>query len=264
MTTGTIGSLFGAAQTDGTLSAAAASVININDLGATIQAGLGVAVDDVLSSDVTAIAGLIDDSGSIRGIKNGAQLIRDGHNLILDALNDSKASDGIIVAAHFLCTKTPLYPYRALKRASQMDSKSYNPNGGWTPLYDRALDVLATSALKTQEFLNGGVPCRTVTWIVTDGADTGSRASAADVATIIRDMLSKEIHIIAAVGIEDGITDYREVFREMCIQDDWILTPKNTASEIRRAFGRISRSAVRASQAGGASFSKVAVGGFAT
>ena len=74
-------------------------------------------------------------------------------------------------------------------------------------------------------------------------------------------MTRSEAHIVAAMGISDGITDFRAVFRDMGIEDRWILTPGNNPSEIRRAFQVFSQSAVRASQA--ASFSQGAAGGFA-
>ena len=62
------------------------------------------------------------------------------------------------------------------------------------------------------------------------------------------------------IAVNDGSTDFRKVFSEMGIPDRWILTPGNSASEIRGAFQMFSQSAVRVSQA--ASFSKSALGGF--
>ena len=74
-------------------------------------------------------------------------------------------------------------------------------------------------------------------------------------------MLMQETHIVAAMGIDDGgLTDFRSVFREMGFHDEWILTPANNPSDIRRAFQVFSQSAVRASQ-GAASFSQTAQGG---
>ena len=83
-----------------------------------------------------------------------------------------------------------------------------------------------------------------------------------DVKKVVRDMQAAEGHIVAAMGIDDGRTPFRDVFRAMGIEDRWILTPKNDPAEIRRAFLLFSQSAVRASQ-GGASFSRAAAGGFA-
>ena len=63
-------------------------------------------------------------------------------------------------------------------------------------------------------------------------------------------MLAQEHHIVAAMGISDGITDFHAVFRAMGIPDRWVLTPGNSASEIRRAFAVFSQSAIRSSQGG--------------
>ena len=98
--------------------------------------------------------------------------------------------------------------------------------------------------------------------IITDGADAGSaRADASHVKSLVEDMLRAEGHIVAAMGIDDGSTDFRQVFRSMGIPDEWILTPRSTANEVRKAFQVFSQSAVRASQS--AHFSATALGGFA-
>jgi hypothetical protein len=62
------------------------------------------------------------------------------------------------------------------------------------------------------------------------------------------------------MGIDDGRTDFRAVFRELGIPDAWILTPGNGASEIRRAFQVFSQSAVRVGQ--GAAGAPAALGAF--
>ena len=116
-------------------------------------------------------------------------------------------------------------------------------------LYDQTAVVLGTVIAKAQELQQAGIAVRTVTLIITDGGDYGStRAKAADVQAIVRDMLAQENHIVAAMGISDGSTDFKKVFQAMGIPDRWILTPGNSASEIRRAFQVFSQSAVRASQ----------------
>jgi hypothetical protein len=154
-----------------------------------------------------------------------------------------------------------LYPYRLLDDAIEMDDTNYDPYGG-TPLYDQTVVVLGTVLAKALEFENCGVPVRTVTLLITDGGDTSSvQQDAKSVRSLVEDMLRKECHIIAAMGIDDGSTDFRKVFRSMGIPDRWILTVKNTEREIRKAFELFSKSAVRASQ-GGASFAQTVAGGF--
>lgn len=251
--------LISQAASDGILSQASASVLQVRDLGAQIQAGLGVSVDDVQSSEVVLFAELDDDSGSIR-MANNAQAVRDGHNLVIEALKGSKQRGGILAFARYL-NGTILYPFVPIDQAVPMDSSNYDPAGG-TPLYDETAVILGTMLAKEQQFSANGVPCRGVTVIVTDGEDMHSRKmTPAKVRCIVEDLLKTERHIIAGIGIDDGHTDFRTVFGEMGIEDKWILTPKSTPSEIRKAFALVSQSAVRASQSG-KSFSQTAAGGF--
>lgn len=257
-----VGSLFRTAQQEGTLSPASMKALTVPDLGAQIQAGLGITVDDVSASEVTLVTMMPDDSGSIRFASN-AQAVRDGHNQVLEALRGTKQKDSILVHNRYLNGQV-LYPYGPLDQAVEMDSSNYDPCMG-TPLYDQAVVLLGTVLAKAQEFIDNGVPARTCTLIVTDGADQHShRSTAHDVARLVEDLRKQETHIIAAMGVDDGgMTDFRAVFREMGIADEWILTPEKTASEIRKAFQLFSQSAVRASQ-GAAAFSQTAMGGFAS
>ena len=247
------------AHEEGELGAAALGALAIPDLGAQIQAGLGISVDDVHASEVVLVTMMPDDSGSIRFAGN-TQAVRDGHNLVLDALRASKQPEGILCHTRYLNGHI-LYPYCPIDQATRMDGTNYDPSLG-TPLYDQSVVLLGTVLAKSRELADAGVPTRTVTLIITDGADAGSeRSRARDVAALVRDMGRAESHIVAALGVQDGGTDFRAVFREMGIEDRWILTAKSGASEVRRAFQLFSRSAVRASQ-GAASFSKTAAGGF--
>lgn len=236
---------------------------------------------------------LIDDSGSIRFVVGNTEAVRTGHNTVIDALTKSKQSNGILIHTRYLNGEI-LFPYRVLKDAVKMDSHNYNPDGG-TPLYDQTAVILGTVTVKTQEFLDAQVAVRTITLIVTDGHDQHSfRHDAHSIKPTVIDMLKSERHIIAVMGIDDTPdtcpncrynlkshietngtlpdencpgcqhkvrTDFVKVFTEMGIQQNWILTPKNSEKEIRAAFNLFSQSAVTASQGGG-SFSQTAIGGF--
>ena len=254
-------SLFASAAASGDLTTAAAQVLSLPDYGAQIQAGLGVKVDDVHVSEVFLVAVLIDDSGSIRFAGN-AQSVRDGHNAVIGAFKDSKGQgSGILTLCRYL-NGTILYEFTPLDQSIEMTTKNYDPDGG-TPLYDQAIVILGTVAAKAQEFADAGVTARTATLIVTDGNDEGSRSRATDVKKVVDAMLGSEKHIIAAMGISDGSTDFRRVFKDMGIRDEWMLVPGNTASDIRKCFRVFSRSAVRASQSA-QGFSQTAAGGFGT
>lgn len=248
--------LLGDAHDQGALSAEALAALDAADVGAQIQAGLGVSIDDVAASEVVLVTMMPDDSQSIAHAGNTGA-VRDGHNFVLDALRGSRQSGEVLAHTRYLNGHV-LYPYVALDHAVPMTSANYHPSLG-TPLYDQTAVVLGTVIAKAQELAAAGIAVRTVTLIITDGADYGStRMKPADVKAIVDDMLAQEHHIVAAMGISDGSTDFGQVFHAMGIPDRWVLTPGNSASEIRRAFAVFSQSAVRASQGAPA----VQLGGF--
>lgn len=254
-----VSQLFQAAHSEGVLSPAALQALTVVDLGAQIQAGLGISVDDVQASEVVLVTVMPDDSGSIQH-SGHSRTVCDGHNLVLDALLSSQQKDGILFHTRYL-NGFVLNPFRPLEDVVRMHSKNYDPDKG-TPLYDQAVVLLGTVLAKAQEFTRNGVSARTVTLLITDGADCHSQSSRArDVAALVNDLRRAENHIVAAMGIDDGSTDFRKVFREMGIEDKWILTPGQSAQDIRKAFQVFSQSAVRVSQ-GAASFSRTALGGF--
>jgi hypothetical protein len=238
--------LFDDAHATGALSAKSLATLDVVDVGAQIQAGLGVTIDDVAASEVVLVTMMPDDSQSIAGAGN-TDAVRDGHNFVLDALDGSKQSGEVLTHTRYL-NGFVLSPYTSLDAAQRLTAQNYNPHLA-TPLYDQTCVVLGTVIAKSQELAQAGIAVRTVTLLITDGGDYGSaRCKAADVKALVEDMLAQENHIVAAMGISDGSTDFKAVFRSMGIPDKWILTPGNSASEIRRAFAVFSQSAIKASQ----------------
>lgn len=244
----------------GVLSAATAQIIQVPDLGQRVQEALGMPAGQYVNSEVTLVAGMIDDSGSIR-MSGQSQTMRDGHNLVLTALRGAKSRNNILIHGRLL-NGTIIYPYGPLDSAIELNAQNYNPTLG-TPLYDETIIFLSAIAAKYQEFTSQGIVARSIALIMTDGADEHSRHhTAADCKQLITDLLKTENHIIAAMGINNGTTNFRQVFQEMGIPDEWILTPDDNEKGIRAAFRTFSQSAVRASQ-GAQSFSQTAGGGFA-
>ncbi len=252
--------LFETAHAGGDLSDNSLQSLTVDaDIGAQIQAGLGIACDDVPASEVVLVTMMPDDSHSIRAAGN-AKTVREGHNLVLDALGGASQAGEILAHTRYLNGHV-LFPYRPLDDAVRMTTRNYKPGLG-TPLYDQTAVLLGTVLAKAWEFEDNGVPVRTVTLIITDGDDVCStRQTPAAVRSIVEDMQRNECHVIAAMGIHDGSTDFRTVFRDMGIPDRWILTPGNSATEIRSAFQVFSQSAVLMSQQAVA-FPQAVAGGF--
>jgi hypothetical protein len=262
-----LSNLFQSAQDDGMITPVSAQLLNIQDIGAQIQAGLGVKVGDINSSSNVLVSMLIDDSGSIGFVKGNPEAVVKGYNEALYALKDSKQKDSILVHSRALSGQiyTPFCELVDLDdnlNVPELVLGVYDPSFGRTPLYAQAKVLLGTVIAKAQELADEGMSSRTVTLIVTDGADNSSgQVRANHIQSIITDMLRQERHIVCGMGISDGgMTDFHRVFVSMGIPPQWILTPANTSSDIRRAFGVFSQSAVTASQA--ANIGQVSQAGF--
>lgn len=246
---------------EGELSRDALRTLQIIDYGAQIKDAMGVRVDDVEASETTIVTILLDDSSSIETAGN-TRLLIDGTNLTLSSLKGSKQASGILMHIEML-NKDIYSPYVLLDNITPLSNSTFRPYGN-TPLYDKSVLVLGRSLAKKKEFADNNVPCRTITVIITDGADVGSQKhTSASVRRVVDDMLRQEEHLILAMGIDDGQTNFRTIFASMGIPDACILTPGNTESEIRKAFQFVSQSAVRASQ-NAATFSNMKTGGFST
>ncbi len=246
--------LFQEAQDEGVLSPGSMQVLSMVDLGTTIQAGLGVNVNQVMASEVILLGLLVDNTGSIAGLEDS---VIQGQNECIDAFNQAKQAGDILLETRYY-DRVP-FPFNLLENAGRLDVRNYQAELGYTPLYDGTLELLAATTAKAQQFAGNGVPIRAMNLIITDGLDNGSKADARDVATLVGDMLRSERHLVAAMGIGDQSV-FRPIFLDMGIPDKWIFTPGKTASEIRRIFRLVSQSMIRASQS--ANFGQAAAGGF--
>lgn len=241
------------AADDGVLSPASSSAIQVIDLNKQIGAALGVQVNEVLASRVTLITIVVDDSGSIAGAGNEAA-VRKGYNWLLkDVIENSKDADSILISVRYLNGHV-LYPYKKMStvdKGDEMTASNYAPGrtGYGTPLYDQMAETCAAVIAKTQEFVNAGIPVKTVTIFISDGADMGSyKQTPQTVKSVVKDMLRQDIHLILGFGVSDGITDFGAVYEECGLLKDNIKTFDGDASGIRRAFGFASKSAIATSQ----------------
>src|SRR5574341_1966391 len=154
MSNGTkVNQLFTVALDEGTLSTASYQALTVADLGAQIQAALGVSVDDFTASEVVLVTVMPDDSGSIR-FGGNATVVREGHNQVLAALRGSKQKSSVLVHTRYLNGKI-LFPYCGVDQAVELDTQNYDPNLG-TPLYDQTVVLLGTVLAKAQEFQDAG------------------------------------------------------------------------------------------------------------
>jgi hypothetical protein len=269
-----VGALFQQAHEDDAIGQQSLNALQIIDLGAKIADAMGVPADQFNQpGEVILLSIMVDNSGSIRFAGN-SDAVRDGCNTIVKSLVESKQNNNIMALVRLLSPvngvagSEVLFPYGLIDDAPELDQSNYNPSEG-TPLYDETLVFLGSVLAKAQEYADQGVPCRTISLIITDGEDVhspkghGGRGTTPDkVKVLVEDMLRAENHIIGAMGIKnDAGVDYNLILQSMGIRSEWISTPKSDPSSIRAQCQVFSQSAVRASQSA-ASFSQQALGGF--
>jgi hypothetical protein len=109
----------------------------------------------------------------------------------------------------------PVHPAQAVL----MDEDNYSPNMG-TPLYSQGvvtlLEVEAEVARLERDF-----SVYSILFLMTDGGNTGA-GSPEQVRQIVERLLAAGNHIIAGIGVDDGQTDFRAVFRSMGIPENMI------------------------------------------
>jgi hypothetical protein len=214
------------------------SLLAVKGITNKIAHGLGHPSD---SESVFLVSILADDSGSIFSKPHNAELVAQGHNDIVDELrqlSNGEATDDVLIHTRYL-NGMVLNPYTTLGRAKLMDSNNYYQGGG-TPLYDQSVIALGTTIAKTAQLTAMGAKVRTFTLLITDGDDRHSRAARAQsVRWIVGDMLLTGNHIVAAMGVSDGVTDFRAVFQRMGIKPGWILEVDDSRDAIRNAFREV-------------------------
>ncbi|HEX5418315.1 MAG TPA: hypothetical protein VFZ25_21880 [Chloroflexota bacterium] len=237
--------LFQQARADGVISGASAQALSIVDYGAEIQPALGISVDDVPTSETFLITILMDDSSSM---ESNRKLATAGFNMLIDdVMKNAPERESILVHTQLL--NAGLYcPFTFLEHVPRMTSANYVPRGN-TPLYDRTFLLLETLLRKLIEHQQAAVFTRSATVIVSDGGDNASRHhSPRSIASLVHDLQRMETNLILAMGVNDGQTDFRQVFRSMGLEDHHILTPGSSPLEWQRAFQFVTRTVSRATQ----------------
>jgi len=222
----------------------------LDDLTPDVEAMLGrIQANERGVARLLVLTLLVDNSSSIARF-GLTQLVRDAHNMILQAMRDSQQAAAVLVSCCFMNSDSPstrqgvLYPYVDLQYAPDLDERNYRPVGG-TPLYDRTATILTGATLLVEDLEKRGrkPQTRAVTVIISDGKDEHSKVHKAEsIEALVCDQLDQEHHTILGMGIgpANSPKQFREIFRAMGIPDPWILTPGDGHSAIRHASGVLS------------------------
>lgn len=230
-----------------------------------VAKGSGVTADEYRESEALLVTVMVDDSGSIFGESasgtNNAPAIIEGYNGLLEALLGAKQKGRILVSCRYL-NGTILCPYTYLEQAPKMSASNFFSGGG-TPLYDQSVVLFGAVMAKAREFEDKGVGVRTWTLLISDGADYGSRSATAQNVAALAATLTSEAHMVLALGVNDGATDFKDVFQKMGVREERILVSANDPKAIRKTLRLASQSAAAFNEPVAAGSSGAMLGGFA-
>lgn len=213
-----------------------------------ITAEIGVAMGNQLIDvgDVLLLSILVDDSGSISAAGNTNAVMK-GHNRIIQIVMEAGVMQNVLLQTKYLNGRV-INDYRPLVNAVPLDGETYREREfGGTPLFRQTIVLLGAVAAKTQELRDRGKTARSITLIITDGDDQHSgNITAQHVKWVVNDLRNTKQHIIAGMGVEDGGTNFRQIFREMGIPDQWHLPPSASEDkilEVLQDFGQVAAQA---------------------
>lgn len=234
-------SLFHDSQQDGMSQQSVDLMIQNLDGGAALGC-VGAQVDDLNTDDVTLLVTIIDQSSSMDTVRDD---VIDAFNHMTRALNDSKASDSILMSCWTFSDRPQLvFDYTPINRVADLTRQTYDPDGA-TALYDAVLDGFTGIVAYGQELRNNGIRTRCIVVVISDGDDNVSKQTEAAVRTVADDLIRQEIYTLAYVGLGDA-----KFFKPMAARMGFpnVLTVSSTASDVRKALNMVSGSVIRASQ----------------
>jgi uncharacterized protein YegL len=241
-------SLFAGAVSTGQVGAEAADIM-VNSLDDTNILGCtGVSADDLATDMVTLISLVMDSSYSMSGNESA---VRDAYDeLVIKAMKDSKQHPSMRVSGVvFDDNVRTLYGFKKVDDIGKIGSQ-YSARGNSTALYDATISAIAGIRAYAKNLRDSGVNSKCIVAIMTDGQNNSGKVLDADqVKTVVEDCLKAEQFYIAFIGFKSGpMDDYTSVAKAMGIPAANILTTTNSPSDVRKAMGLVSQSAIRKSQ----------------
>ncbi|HET7052977.1 MAG TPA: hypothetical protein VFI09_03555 [Solirubrobacterales bacterium] len=225
--------LIGRAYADGELSRESANSLRaVGNIAGELGPALGVSGE---AGDLLLVTILVDDSTSITEAPYGPEAVRLGHNLCLDVL-EGRFDRQVLVHTRYL-NGGSLSPFMPVNVALRLSDANYRPEVPKTPLHRQTVITLGSVMTKVRAEREEGRRVRAFTLLVTDGGDNASsHLTAEHVRFLVKDMLDfSDDYIVGAMGIGDS-QQFRGIFTDMGVPQDWIMTPDATAADIERVF----------------------------
>ena len=182
---------------------------------------------------------VLDDSGSMEGHESS---VVEAAKEFIKEYSDARKSENIhsdVLVAVGRLNDGLIVPYTDVRHFVPGDLASYKAVGQ-TPLYDVANSALSLQMAKTTELALNGITSKTLTVLMTDGRDWGSRLDAASLKTVISGLGNDGTgnHLIAGIYIGNAAAG---VFESIGLKKEWILACPKDAVNLIDTFSRLSK-----------------------
>lgn len=194
------------------------------------------------AKEISLVLLLMDNSTSIR-VAGNEQAVIDGYNEFIDVL---KAGTGRIRFKTMFLNSSVEIPFQPLANVQSLSCETYRLFRG-TPLFARARDALMAMMEEAAVYHEQGYAVRTMSFFFSDGGNNHGVVGAPEVRFCAKTMLATENHIIGACAVDDGYTNFWEVFASMGVPKWWIWVLKNNPGEVRKAIETLGNIAAAAS-----------------
>lgn len=214
----------------------------IENLDETVLLGcVGLGAEQLDVADATLVSVVVDMSGSMSSFEKP---VCDAFNAMLDALAGAKAATAILVSLWaFSDSAKLLSSYEPVERKPRLVPAVYTP-GGSTALHDATLAAMTGLMTYGQRLFDEGVPTKRVLFVLSDGDDNASKATAAEVRAAASALCRQEAYTLAYAGF--GTTDARR--QADALGFPHVVSSSSSAAELRRIFRQLSQSVLRVSQ----------------
>ena len=166
----------GAAQQQGLVQPAAADILarqkkfDCKDLG--------VGPDAIETDKATIVTFLLDNSWSIQEGGHTGALIK-SYNRGLEVIRDADSAHDIIVGAMALSGYV-IRPYQHRHDATKLSRESFVADLNYSPIWRQTVKLCGMVKSKQGQFVEAGIPTRTMTCLLTDGDNRDDEGSLSD------------------------------------------------------------------------------------
>jgi hypothetical protein len=162
----------------------------------------GTRIDDLGAAEYTLVTIVCDQSGSVSGFRTEIEACIDQ---IVKACQRSPRADNLMLRlVSFDSTLSEVHGFKPIMECSPADYQHFLQCGGCTALYDASVNAVSALSAYGQDLVDHGFSANGIVFVVTDGEDNTSNATAKTVRDVLTQGVSGE-HLESLLSVLVGV-----------------------------------------------------------